>query len=168
MERFRGAVGPRRWADRPKIQQVFAAVRQVEDAIRRDLLALGREFDDGTLTWDDLYAVIFAAPPGSAVFHAVEKGWTTTDYLLAHVIDGVRVNNWQRTEGARKRPPRNVPDPFPRPADETKKVRRDVGDTAAIGDSIATVITVEDYAARRAEREQRWRDKQQKRKGGGS
>ena len=98
------------------------------------------------------------------MFHALEQGWTTSDYLLAHVIDGIRVNNWQRTEGARKRPARGQPDPFPRPADMAKQ--KQVGDTANIGDSAASVITLEDFMARRAEREQRWRDKQ-KRKGGG-
>lgn len=132
------------------------------------MLVAGREFDDGTLAWDDLHAFIFASPPGTAVFHALEQGWTTTDYLLAHVIDGLRVNNWQRTEGARKKPPRGQPDPFPRPSDLAKR-QRQVGDTAHIGTDAASVITLEDYMERRAEREQRWRDKQQrKRRGGGS
>lgn len=111
--------------------------------------------------------MIFAAPPGSAVFHALERGWTTTDYLLAHVIDGVHVNNWQRTEGASKRPPRGMPKPFPRPADMVNKRDAEVGDTARVGGATATVTTVEDFMARRAEREQAWRDKQN-RKGGGS
>lgn len=158
-------MGPRRWADRPKIQQVCAAVRQVEDAIRRDLLVAGREFDDGSLTWDDLYAFIFASPPGTAVYHALEKGWTTTDYLLAHVVDGIRVNNWQRTEGATKKPPRGMPKPFPRPSDNDKRDAQ-IGDTARVGSAKATVITVAEYAERRAAREQRWRDKNNK--GGGN
>lgn len=157
-------MGDRRRADRGKIQQVCAAVRQVEDAIRRDLIVAGREFDDGTLTWDDLYAFIFAAPPGSSVYHAVEKGWTTSDYLLAHVIDGVRITNWQRTEGAMKKPPRNAPKPFPRPGDDDGQPKQ-VGDTAQVGDSPATVTTVGEFMQRRAEREQRWRDRQSKRGG---
>ncbi len=129
------------------------------------MLVAGREFDDGTLTWDDLHAFIFASPPGTAVFHALEKGWTTTDYLLAHVIDGLRVNNWQRTEDARRKSPRNVPKPFPRPQDSEKKTAT-VGDVSQVGDSAATVTTVEDYLARRLEREQRWRERQNR--GGGS
>lgn len=157
-------MGPRRRADWGKIQQVFAAVGQVEDAIRRDLLVAGREFDDGSLCWDDLYAFIFAAPPGTAVFHAVEKGWTTADYLLAHAIDRLSILIWQKTEGAHKKPPRGMPERFPRPSDE--KPVKSVGDTANVGTTAATVTTVEDYIAKRAEREQRWLDKQ-KRKGGG-
>lgn len=101
------------------------------------------------------------------MFHALEKGWTTTDYLLAHVIDGVRVNNWQRTDGARKRPPRNVPPPFPRPRDADKKKSggAEVGDRVNVGGMVATVTTVEDFVTRRAEREQRWRDKHRKTRG---
>lgn len=129
------------------------------------MIVAGREFDDGTWRWDDLYAFIFASPPGTAVFHALEKGWTTTDYLLAHVIDGIRINNWQRTEGATKKPPRGVPDPFPRPQDNQKR-DGSVGDVAQVGDTAATVTTVEDFIARRAEREQRWREKHDR--GGGS
>lgn len=126
----------------------------------------GREFDDGSLDWDDLFAFIFAAPPGTAVFHALERGWTTSDYLLAHVIDGLRINNWQRTEGATKRPPRGVPEPFPRPGDDDNKTGdRQIGDPVSVGTSTATVTTVGDFMARRAEREQQWRDKHNK--GGG-
>lgn len=117
------------------------------------------------MSWDDLYAFIFAAPPGTAVFHAVEKGWTTTDYLLAHVIDGVRINNWQRTEAATKKPPRNIPEPFPRPGDDDGEPKQ-VGDTAHVGSAPATVTTLGEFMARRAEREQRWRDRQNQKKGG--
>lgn len=77
------------------------------------------------------------------------------------MIDGLRINNWQRTESASKKPPRNVPDPFPRPRDNEKSQRStaEVGDTAQVGNTIATVTTVSDFMARRAEREKRWRDK---------
>lgn len=117
------------------------------------------------MSWDDLHAFIFAAPPGTAVFHAFERGWTTTDYLLAHVIDGLRINNWQRTDGARRRPPRDVPEPFPRPGDSEKKQAKQVGDTVSVGTTAATVTTVNDFMERRAERERRWLQNN-KRKGG--
>jgi hypothetical protein len=116
---------------------------------------LGREFDDGTLSWDDLHAVIFAAPPGSAVFHAVERGWVTSDYILAHVVDALNVNNWQRTKDARKDPPRNVPKPFPRPGDEQKKKPADTGVVSVAGVA-AKVTTVSKFLDIRAKREQRW------------
>lgn len=127
------------------------------------MIVAGRQFDDGSLDWNDLYAFIFAAPPGTAIYHAVERGWTTSDYLLAHVIDGVRIANWQRTEGATKKPPRNVPDPFPRPGTDTTP--KQVGDTTQVGNAPATVTTLADFMERRAEREQRWRDRHKR--GGG-
>jgi hypothetical protein len=130
----------------------------------------GREFDDGSLSWADLHAFIFASPPGTAIFHAIEKGWTTTDYLLAHVIDGIRINNWQRTEGATKRPPRDVPESFPRPADleDKKNTAPEVGDSVGFGNSVATVTTVGDFLAKRAQRQARWRERNNNKDGGGN
>ncbi|ASR87188.1 hypothetical protein SEA_LASTHOPE_19 [Mycobacterium phage LastHope] len=142
-----------------KIAQVCAAARQVEDAIRRDLITAGREFDDGTLSWDDLYAFIFASPPNTAIFHALEKGWNTTDYLLAHVIDALKIGLWQKTEDATKKPPRNVPKPFPRPADDEKKADSQY---VSVGTIAATKTTVGKFLEMRAEREKRWREKHER------
>ncbi|AJD82239.1 tail assembly chaperone [Mycobacterium phage Keshu] len=142
-----------------KIAQVCAAFRSVEkleDAFRRDLLVTGREFDDGTLSWDDLYAYIFAAPPGTAVYHAFEKGWTTTDYLLAHLIDGQNWLNWTKTEAAEKNP-KAPPERFPRPGDEAREKQSD--GTVSVGTTAATKTTVGNFLKMRAEREQRWREK---------
>ncbi|URM86318.1 tail assembly chaperone [Mycobacterium phage ShiaSurprise] len=140
-----------------KFAQVCAAARQVEDAIRRDLIVAGREFDDGTMSWDDLYAFIFASPPTSAIFHAFEKGWNTTDYLLAHVIDALRVGLWQRTEDATKPNPRHVPELFPRPGDDEKAT--DGGEYVQVGSTVATKTTVGKFLEMRAEREKRWRER---------
>lgn len=110
------------------------------------------------MSWADLYAFIFAAPPNTAVFHAFEKGWTTTDYLLAHVVDGQRMQLWQRTEDATKATPRNLPVPFPRPGDDEPKKKAAVGDTVAVGSTVGTVTTVGRFMELRAEREKRWRE----------
>lgn len=121
-----------------------------------------------------MYAAIYAAPPGTAVFHAVEKGWNTTDYLLAELIDGIAVGNWQRTEGAQSRPPKGFPDPYPRPTkpktddaaaaqqQQTTSSGKRVVDLGIIGQ--ATPTTVADFMKRRAEREARWREKHGRRK----
>lgn len=119
------------------------------------MLCAGREFDDGSLSWDDLYAFIFAAPPNTAVFHAIEKGWSTTDHLLAHVVDALWINNWQRTTDATKKPPRNVPKPFPRPGDENEEPEQ--GDVVSVAGVAAKVTTVGEFLRIRAERETRWR-----------
>jgi hypothetical protein len=120
------------------------------------MICAGREFDDGSLSWDDLHAFIFAAPPGTAVFHAIEKGWSTGDHLLANLIDVLLIANWQRTADATRKDPKNLPGRFPRPGDEaetpsgTKAVQ--VGSAAT-----ATVTTVGKFLEMRAEREKRWR-----------
>ncbi|WNM68959.1 tail assembly chaperone [Mycobacterium Phage TribleTrouble] len=142
-----------------KIAQVCAALRSVdklEDALRRDLLVINRGYDDGTLTWDELYALIFAAPPSTAVYHAFEKGWTTTDYLLAHLIDGQNWLNWTKTEAAEKNP-KAPPERFPRPGDEARE-KKDDG-TVSVGTTAATKTTVGNFLKMRAEREKRWREK---------
>lgn len=93
------------------------------------------------------------------MFHAVEKGWLTTDYLLAHLIDAQKINNWQATEGAHADPPRNIPEPFPRPGDEEKKKPDGV---VSAGLTPATKTTVGEFLAMRAEREMRWRERNNK------
>lgn len=123
------------------------------------MIVAGREFDDGTMSWADLYAFIFAAPPNTAIFHAFEKGWNTTDYLLAHVIDALKIGLWQRTEDAQKKNPRHVPDPFPRPTDGDKQDTD--SEYVQVGSTVATKTTVGKFLQMRAEREKRWREKHQ-------
>ena len=126
-----------------KIQQVCAAVREQETALRRDILALGsgHYFDDGRICWDDLHAVIFAAPPNTALFHAFEKGWNTADYLLALIGDGIHDLIWQKTKDGRKN--RKRPKRIPRPKRES-----DDG-TASSGLGRVSVMTVEEFEKKR-------------------
>jgi hypothetical protein len=60
-------------------------LRRHGHAVQRDLLTLGyRKTDMFTaLTVDEMVAVVVAAPPGTAVHHAVNGGYTLTDHLLA-------------------------------------------------------------------------------------
>lgn len=104
------------------------------------------------MSWDDLHAFIYAAPPGTALFHAIEKGWTTTDYLLAIIGDAVQDLVWQNTEDGhndRRRPKR-----IPRPQ------RGDEEGTAPTGfGGRATLMSVDEFEARRAERARKWVEK---------
>lgn len=118
------------------------------------MISVGRTFDDGSWEWADLYAFIFASQPGTAVFHKVERGWTTTDYRLADVIDVLQIIAWQRTEGAHERPPRDMPAPVRRPFDP---VPEDSPTAPLMGGYVATKMTVGDFLTRRLEREKRWR-----------
>lgn len=114
----------------------------------------GLRLDDGRLSWVDLHAVIFAAPPGTAVFHAFEQGWNTTDYLLALVADGIHDLIWQKTKDGRKN--RKRPKRIPRPKRET-----DDG-TTSTGLGRVSVMTVEEFERRRAERQRRYIERKQR------
>lgn len=104
--------------------------------------------DDGSLSWVDLHAVIFAAPPNTAVFHAFEQGWTVSDYLLALIGDGIHDLIWQKTKDGQKN--RKRPKRLPRP-------KREASDgTASTGLGRVTVMSVEEFERRRAERQRRW------------
>lgn len=93
------------------------------------------------------------------MFHALEQGWTTSDHLLAHVIDALWVNNWQRTRDATKRPPRNIPERFPRPGDlQPAEGKPAKGSVVDVGGVAAKVTSVGEFLAMRAEREKRWRE----------
>jgi len=73
-------------------------------------------------------------------------GWTTSDYLLAAIADGVHVLAWQNTEDARKG--RNAPKPLPRPEREKpEKTAASIGMGTA-----ASVMTVEEFIAKREAR----------------
>lgn len=129
-----------------KIQQVCAAVREQEAALRRDVLALGSGYrlDDGRLSWDDLHAVIYAAPPGTSLYHSLEQGWLTSDYLLAIIADGVHDLIWQKTKDGRKN--RRRPKRLPRPKRESND------GTASTGLGRVSVMTVEEFEKKRQAR----------------
>ncbi len=101
-----------------KIASLIDLLRRHGPAIEADL----RRFytvdlcDLGTarLTWRRLWVLLESLPPESAFVRklaGVAATWSTTDYLLAHLIDIEMVANWQRA--GRKNSPR--PKPFPRP-----------------------------------------------------
>lgn len=109
--------------------------------------------------------MIFAAQPGTAVFHAFEKGWTTGDYLAANMVDALAMSLWMKTEDAQQRFPRHRPKPVPRPTwDEDAGSR--VGQVVELGVGSATVTTVGEFMARREARQAAWLERHGKRKGG--
>lgn len=120
------------------------------------MIALGSDLrlDDGRLSWADLHAVIFAAPPNTAVFHAIEQGWNTADYLLALAADALHDLIWQQTKDGRKN--RKRPKRIPRP-------KREADDgTASTGLGRVTVMPVEEFERRRAERQRRYVERKQR------
>lgn len=78
-----------------------------------DLRLLGRS---PALTWRRLSALVRGLPPESATGRELTGGWTTGDYLLAEVVDGVLGGNWQRgNAGAKPRDRSERPKPRWRP-----------------------------------------------------
>jgi hypothetical protein len=87
-------------------------------AARRDLLALGLRWEslwDGTLDVLDVAAVAVAAPPGSAMHHAITEGWDVKAHLAADQLYVSELGLWMRTQDARSDFPRHKPQPVPRP-----------------------------------------------------
>lgn len=75
-----------------------------------------RDFPSDRLTYGDLLAIIRNAPRSSAVARSLDPEraeWSTTDYLLAQVVDSQAWLVWAKTEDGAKN--RNRPRPLPRP-----------------------------------------------------
>lgn len=106
--------------------------------------------DDGSLSFKDLHAFIYASPPASAFFNAVEKGWDTNTHLTAGVVDLLAILAWQNTEDAHSKFPRNRPKPIPRPDREGEKTTPTT--TSVMGGMAASVMTVEEFQRRIEER----------------
>ncbi|ADG96567.1 hypothetical protein Srot_0074 [Segniliparus rotundus DSM 44985] len=87
-------------------------------AARRDLLALGLRWEnlwDGTLDVLDVAALAVAAPPHSALFHALTEGWDVNAHLTADLVYLSELGLWARTKDAQSDFPRHKPQPVPRP-----------------------------------------------------
>ena len=67
-----------------------AAVGRYGHALQRDLLTLGFRAKDmftDRLTISELISIVVASPPGSALRHAFDDGWTRTDHVLANMAE---------------------------------------------------------------------------------
>jgi Family of unknown function (DUF5361) len=87
-------------------------------AVGRDLITAGYIWDDvgsERLPMDQFVSFVVFAPPGTAVFHEHNKGWTTTDYLIAQSVDALHYLAWTKTEDAHKKFPQHRPEPIYRP-----------------------------------------------------
>ena len=87
-------------------------------AARRDLIALGLRWEnlwDGTLEILDTAAIAVAAPPGSALFHALTEGWDVNSHLIARGVHASELAVWMKTKDAQSEFPRHKPEPVPVP-----------------------------------------------------
>ena len=87
-------------------------------AIGRDLICAGYTWDDvGSERFpiDQFASFVAYAPPGTALFHQRNKGWTTGDYLTAQAVDALSYLAWAKTKDAHSKNPKHRPEPIPRP-----------------------------------------------------
>ena len=58
-------------------------------------------------------------PPGASLWNEIggDAAWTTSEHLLANVLDTLNAANWQRAGDSKAKAPK----PIPRPADLLKK-----------------------------------------------
>lgn len=101
------------------------------DAVEYDLIALGlrlRDLGSAAFNWRDLWVVVKHAPSSSALTLSVDGTetieWDLTRQLLADVADTLHLLWWAKTTDGQANPPRNQPEPIPRPGveDDTKRI----------------------------------------------
>jgi hypothetical protein len=94
---------------------------ELADAVTRDLLTDRLDFDE--LGWRGLWCYVTAAPPGTAIYHKRNEGWTIGDHLAAEQLYEARKLGWRYTalhfKGGKDIP---FPDQIPRPGLELPEV----------------------------------------------
>lgn len=63
------------------------------------------------LPFDQFVQFVHYSPPGTALYHAVHKGWTVTDYLITDALELLDWLAWTKTKSAqnnKNRPKRRL------------------------------------------------------------
>jgi hypothetical protein len=110
------------------------------DALDRDLRCDGIDFD--SLGWRGLWAYIVAAPPGTAIYHARNEGWTIADHIAAEELYELRKLAWRYTaihfERGKNEP---FPERIPRPGvPAPEKYDGPTWETATIEDIVSPEV----------------------------
>jgi hypothetical protein len=87
-------------------------------AVAHDLVAAGHTWDDigsARLPVPEFVSFVLHRPPGSAVYHERNEGWTVNDHLQAQAIDALNYLAWAKTTDAQRKNPRHKPEPIARP-----------------------------------------------------
>lgn len=101
------------------------------------------DVDTDKLSFGEFKSFVLYAPPGTAVFHYRNQGWTLGDHLAAVQLDALNWLKWAKTvDGQRNR---NQPEPTPRPGMQQPKSEDETS---------PFTVTVEDYLRMVAEAEE--------------
>lgn len=98
------------------------------EAIEYELISHGlrlRNLGSEDFNWRDLKVIVRQCPRDSAIARAVEPDaatWGVQEQLLAEIADTLHWLQWTKTKDAAAKPPRNAPDPIPRPGIKPKQV----------------------------------------------
>lgn len=104
---------------------ILALCRLIErygDALEYDLLCSGRSLDElgDSLSWRDLQVLVrrWQVTPGFALCDAVQghELWSTTDQILAELVDELRRNSWLTAGKASAPRPKRTPRPWEKPS----------------------------------------------------
>ena len=128
------------------------------DALRNHWGAVGRDLAAYGYTWDDVGSerlpigqfVSFVAysPPGTALFHQRNKGWTTGDHLLAQAVDALNMLAWFYSADSRKKVPKHRPEPTPRPGMQVRPQQQQSPSSGPPNVMEPKVMTVAEYLER--------------------
>lgn len=92
------------------------------------------------LPFDQFLAFVFHAPPGTAIYHERNQGWTVTDHLLTDLLEVQDWIAWTKTKAGhenRKRPKRRQ---RPQAGQQQQKQQQQTDEKE--------VMTVEEYVKR--------------------
>lgn len=90
---------------------------------------MGMRLETCTLGWNDMYALLAASPPHTALHYFQNEKWDLKDHLLATSLDRLNVLLWTKTKDAAKKPPRNFPKRIPRPGVDERSQAPHMKDT---------------------------------------
>lgn len=97
------------------------------EAIEYDLISLGlrlRDLGSDQFTWRDLKIIVRQGPRESAITRAIASDvhvWGVQEQLLAEAVDTLHWLKWVKTKDAQSKPPKNIPEPIPRPGVKPKE-----------------------------------------------
>jgi hypothetical protein len=100
------------------ILALFNILKEHWGAVERDLQAHQYTLDDvitDRMPLSGFVHFVVYSPPGTAIFHVLNEGWTADTYQLTSLLDVASTLLWSKTKDAQEKLPQHRPKPFPRP-----------------------------------------------------
>lgn len=97
------------------------------EAIERELISVGlrlRDLGSPDFVWRDLWVIVRQADMHSPITRSMHPDaalWGIQEQLLAELVDVAHWLQWSKTKDAQSKPPKNMPEPIPRPGVKPKE-----------------------------------------------